>query len=159
MSETRLPAHLPHRREPRLLGLYVLALAALVALASACGRDDPLAGLEAAVQQLQDELEGKKTSSVVDLLHPEFSAREGLDRDWARRTMTGLFLRYRNVRIVALARKSRLDAHLRDVGYTEATVVLTGAEGLLPDRASDYRVMLEWRRDGGEWKLYRLDWQ
>lgn len=135
--------------------------ALLVALLlSGCGaRNDPQAALEAAVQQLQDALEAKQTGAVMTQLHDDFRAREELDRDWAKRTMTLLFLRHQNVRVIALAKNSWIDAALSNRGHTEAQVGLSGAEGLIPDSARHYSVKLEWWLEGDEWKLARLDWE
>lgn len=136
---------------------FVLLLALLVV---GCGTaDDPQARLEAAVQQLQDNLEAKKSAAVLDQLHGEFLAQQANDRDWAKRTMTLLFLRHKNVKVLALGTTSVIDVTYPDKGYTDAQVALTGAEGLLPDSARHVSVKLEWWQDAGEWKLARLQWQ
>lgn len=128
-------------------------------LLTGCGTDDdPQAALETAVQQLQDNLQAKKTAAVLDQLHGEFLAQQVNDRDWAKRTMTLLFLRHNNVKVLALSKDSRVDLTYRDKGYTDAQVALTGAEGLIPDSARHFSVKLEWWQDDGEWKLARLEW-
>jgi len=139
---------------------FAPAFLMLVTLLAGCGaRDDPQAALEAAVQQLQDNLEAKQTTAVLEQLHPQFSARQELDRDWAKRTMTLLFLRHQQVRVLALSQSSRLDPTFSEKGHTEAQVALTGAEGLIPDSARHYGVKLEWWLEDDEWKLARLDWE
>ncbi|MFC5694135.1 hypothetical protein ACFPU0_01015 [Pseudomonas sp. GCM10022186] len=142
-----------------LLGKFALPTLCVLAMLAGCGRSDPAAELDAAVQRLQDNLEAKRTSSVLEQLHPQFVAQQQNDRDWARRTMALLFMRHKNVGVLALAKASRLDPTYREKGYTEAQVALTGAEGLIPDSARHYGVKLEWWLDDGEWKLARLDWQ
>lgn len=137
------------------LWFFVLALAVL----GGCSRSDPQAALEAAVQQLQDNLEGKRNNAVLDQLHPEFRAQQQFDREWAKRTMLGLFLRYQNVQVIALSKSSSLDPSSSSKGYTEAQVAVTGAEGLIPDSANHYSVKLEWWLEGDEWKLARIDWK
>lgn len=124
-----------------------------------CGKPDPQAALEAAVQKLQDNLEARKTSDVMDQLHPGFQAGEGMDREWARRTMTLMFMRYAHIRIVAVARHSRIDSGSSQVGHTEAKVVVTGAQGLIPERVEPYAINLQWRLDGSDWKLIELRWE
>ena len=141
----------------RKLALPLLMFCALMA---GCGaKDDPQAALEAAVQRLQENLEAKKTGAVLEQLHPEFSAQQSFDRDWAKRTMTLLFLRHKNVQVIALSKTSWLDPTYGEKGHTEAQVALTGAEGLIPDSARHYSVKLEWWREGDEWKLARLAWE
>lgn len=140
--------------------LFALAFVMMCSLLTGCGaKNDPLAELEAAVEQLQSNLEGKKNSAVLEQLHPEFSAQNEFDREWAQRTMLLLFMRHKNIKVLALSKHSDLDASYRDKGYTEAQVALTGAEGLIPDSARHYSVKLEWWRDADEWRLARLTWQ
>jgi hypothetical protein len=142
-----------------LLGKFALPTLCVLAILAGCGRNDPAAELDAAVQQLQDNLEAKKTGAVLEQLHPQFIAQQQNDRDWARRTMTLLFMRHKNVSVLALSKANSLDPTYREKGYTEAQVALTGAEGLIPDSARHYGVKLEWWLDDGDWKLARLDWQ
>jgi predicted small lipoprotein YifL len=134
-------------------------LLALVFGLSACGKADPQAQLDAAVQKLQDNLEAKDTSAVIDQLDASFQAQDGLDRDWARQTMTLMFLRYASVKVIAVTRKSSIDPTAAQSGLTQAQVLVTGAQGLIPERAAPYDVRLEWRRVSDEWKLTRITWE
>lgn len=139
--------------------LVLSQLLVVLGLAGACSRDDPQAALEAAVQQLQDSLEAKNAGAVMDLLDEKFRAQDDLNREWAKRTMTLLFLRHANVKVVALSRTSRIDPNAPHVATTEAQVVLGGAQGLIPEQVAPYAVKLQWRRDGKHWKLFALEWQ
>lgn len=124
-----------------------------------CAKDDPQASLEAAVQQLQDNLEARNRSAVNGQLHARFQAQGALDAAWANQTMALVFLRHAQVKVIAPVRSSRVDPALSHVGFTEAQVLLTGAEGLIPDRLAPYVVDMEWRREDGDWKLLDLRWQ
>lgn len=141
--------------QPRRIPLIFLLL--FVALAG-CSRDDPQAALEKAARQLQAGLEEKNASAVLALLHSEFQSGETQDRAWAERSMRLAFLRHRNIRIVALRHASRMDSSYADRGYTEAEVSMSGAEGLIPQRAGHYSVKLEWWREDDQWRLARLSW-
>jgi outer membrane murein-binding lipoprotein Lpp len=134
-----------------------VAVALAVTAVAGCSRDNPQAELEAAVQALQDNLEAKRTGAVLDQLAPEFRAQSELDREWAKRTMTVLFLQNANVKVVALNRSSRVTS--KTSGETDAQVVLAGGQGLIPERASPYSVKLRWRREGRQWKLAHLEWE
>ncbi|KRW58963.1 hypothetical protein [Pseudomonas sp. TTU2014-080ASC] len=139
--------------------IFASAILISITLLVGCGRkDDPLSALEAAVEQLQTNLEAKQTGDVLDQLHPQFSAQQNYDRDWAKRTMLLLFMRHKNVKVIGLSKQSSLDSTYRDRGHTEAQVALTGAEGLIPNSAGHYTVKLEWWQEDGEWKLARLNW-
>lgn len=125
-----------------------------------CGQpDDPQAALDATVQRLQDALEAKDADAVLDLLDAKFRAQDELDREWARKTMALMFLRYQQVKVIAVSRRSEVDAAGGQTGRTEAQVLVTGAQGLIPERAAPYAVQLEWWREGGDWKLRDLRWQ
>lgn len=141
----------------RWLFPWVLLVGAL--LLAACSKDDPLVRLEAAVQQLQDNLEAKNSRAVIGQLDARFRAQDDFDAQWARQTMLVLFNRYANVKVIAVGRKTRLDPGSALTGYTEAQVLVTGAQGLIPERAAPYTVQMEWRRDGDDWKLYDLKWE
>lgn len=125
-----------------------------------CGQpDDPQAALDATVQRLQDALEVKDADAVLELLDAKFRAQDELDREWARKTMALMFLRYQQVQVIAVTRSSRVDAAGGQTGRTEAQVLVTGAQGLIPERAAPYAVQLEWWREGDDWKLRDLRWQ
>ena len=70
-----------------------------------------------------------------------------------------MFLRHKNVQIIALGKQSRIDPTYKDKGHTEAEVTMAGAEGLIPDSARHYSVNLEWWLEDDEWKLARLNWK
>ena len=132
----------------------------LFVLVGGCARPDPQVALEAAVKNLQTALEKKDTDAVLALLHPDFSGQQPQDgREWAKQTMTLLFLRHKNIGILALSQESKIDPKVPTLAFTDASVALTGAEGLLPDSARSYRVKLQWRLVGKEWKLIELRWE
>jgi hypothetical protein len=137
----------------------IRAFLLICALLAGCTPSDPQAALEAAVQQLQDNLEAKNTGDVMEQLHPQFSAQQQYDRTWAQRTMAMLFLRHKQVRVIAIGTSSEVDPTYSGKGHTRAEVAMTGAEGLIPDSARHYSVKLEWWLEDGEWKLARLDWE
>ncbi|MFP8779479.1 hypothetical protein [Hydrogenophaga sp. RWCD_12] len=143
-----------HRRTASLT-----LLATAVGLLTACGTPDPQKALEASVQQLQDHLEAKETKAVLAMLDQDFRAQDEHDAEWARKTMTLMFLRYANVKVIAVTRSSRIDPPGSGFGVTEAQVVFTGAQGLIPERASPYSVHLQWVLHGSEWKLRDVRWE
>jgi hypothetical protein len=73
--------------------------------------------------------------------------------------MALVFLRYQNVKLIAVSRSSSLDPATGRIGRTEAQVLVTGAQGLIPDRVSPYAIQMEWWREGDDWKLRDLRWQ
>jgi len=148
------------RRAGRALWPRRGVLLALASVLLACGRpDDPQAALEAAVQRLQDALEARDADAVLALLDARFRAQDDLDREWARKTMALMFLRYQQVKVIAVARSSRVDPAAGRIGRTEAQVLITGAQELIPERVTSYAVRMEWWREGEDWKLRDLRWE
>lgn len=138
---------------------FLTLLTAAALMLPACSKTDPGVALEAAVQQLQSRLEAKDSGAVLALLDPLFRAQDEFDAEWARKTMALMFLRYASVKIVAVSRSSHIDPPGSPIGITEAQVVVTGAQGLIPERVSPYSVHLRWKFDGSEWKLQDLRWE
>jgi hypothetical protein len=127
----------------------------------ACGKsDDPQAALEAAAQRLQEALEARQTGDVMAMLDARFRAQDGLDAEWARKTMALVFLRFAQVRVIAVNRQSRIEeGSSGQVGRTIAQVLVTGAQGLVPERVEPYALELVWWREGDDWKLRDLRWK
>lgn len=141
---------MPTRRSViALLGASVLA---------ACGKDDPQARLEAAAKALQAAIEARNTGDVMDLLDQHFQGSANLDRDGTRRLLTATFLRFQNIKVIAVSSSHRVDAQTPTLGRSEAQLLVTGAQGLVPERAEPHAVKLEWRLVGGDWKLSDLRW-
>ena len=137
--------------------LRLVAVSAL--MLTACSKADPQTALEAAVQQLQGHLEAKDSKAVLAMLDTRFRAQDEYDAEWVRKTMNLMFLRYANVKVIAVTRSSRIEPPGSSIGITEAQVLFTGAQGLIPERASPYAVQLQWALDGSEWKLRDARWQ
>lgn len=131
---------------------------ALLALA-ACSRTDPEQQLLETAQALQAAIEARDTGDVMDLVDENFRGSANLDPQSVRRLLTATFLRYQNIRVVALAPGVRIDPSAPTLGFIESKVVVTGAQGLIPERAEPYTVRSEWRLVDGDWKLSDLRWE
>ena len=145
-----MPTDPGRRRFCALPGVLVLA---------ACGRSGPEERLREAAQALQAAIEARDTGDVMDLLDTHFRGSGQLEPDSARRLLTATFLRYPQIRVVALAPSVRIDPQAPTLGVIEAQVVVTGAQGLVPERVEPYRVRTEWRLVDGDWKLADLRWE
>lgn len=144
----------------RYLSVVLMGMLVLILL-SACSRTDPQAALNAAAGELQTALEARDNSKVLDLLHQDFVTEQSSEngQEWAKRTMTLAFMRYKNVSIMVLKQTNRIDPNLPDRATSEADIALIGAEGLIPDDARHYHVQLGWMKEGTKWKLLRLKWE
>lgn len=143
----------------KLRSVFFTLSLALAVLLGGCSKSDPQAALEASVQQLQDKLEAKDRQAVLAMLGPQFRAQDEWDADWASKTMALMFLRYANVKVIAVSSDSRIDPPGSLLAITEAQVVVTGAQGLIPERVSPYAVQLRWNLEGSDWKLRSVRWE
>ncbi len=142
----------------RRVALIAIAAATAAALA-ACARTDPEQQLLETAQALQAAIEARDTGDVMDLVDEHFRGSANLDPDSARRMLMATFLRYQNIKVVALAPSVRIDPSAPTLGVIESPVVVTGAQGLVPERAEPYTVRTEWRLVKGDWKLSDLRWE
>jgi len=143
-------------RQMRLRRACLMA-ASIWVLAGCSKPDDPQGALEAAVQRLQDALENRQTDEVLAMLVARFRAQDDLNAEWARKTMKMVFFRFSQVRVIAANRQSSIDpASGGRIGRTTAQVLVTGAQGLIPQRAEPYRLEMVWWREGDVWKLRDL---
>lgn len=143
-----------HRR-----ALLAALAGGLLLLTAGCSQDDPHARLVAAAKALQAAIEARHTGDVMDLLDEHFQGSANLDHAGTRRLLTATFLRYQNIRVIAMSSSHHIDPQAPSLGRSEAQVLVTGAQGLVPERAEPYGVKLEWRLVGGDWKLSDLRWE
>jgi len=142
-----------------MAGWLMLLFMGTSLLLGACSKDDPQARLEATVRQLQESIEAKDAGAVMDLVDTRFRMQGDLDAEQARKTMMAIFYRYANIKVFAVGHQTRIDPASKLTGFTEAQVLVTGAQGLIPERASPYTVRIEWRLVDDDWKLYDLKWE
>lgn len=140
----------------RILLLPILLLAGLL---PGCGKQDPGSALEAAAMALEQGISQRQPKAVMKLLHQDFTGNQGLDRQAAHQQMLALFLRYQNICVLVVNRQCQLDKGFYDRGHCSARVGISGAQGLIPERAELYRVETVWQLQGKDWQLLRLEWE
>lgn len=124
----------------------------------ACHSQSPAEALDAAAQRLQDNLSNKRSSAVTEQLHQNFSAQQGMDKKAAQQQMLMLFMRFKNINILVVNRSCQLDNSYHDRGHCSAQVAISGAQGLIPERADYYKVTSQWQLNGKDWQLLTLAW-
>ena len=137
----------------RSCALFMLSLSLL-----ACHSQSPIDALDAAAQSLEENLSSKRNSAITEQLHQDFSAQQGMDKKAAQQYMLLLFMRFKNVNILVINRTCQLDNSYRDRGHCSAQVAISGAQGLIPERADYYKVNSQWQLDDKDWQLVQLQW-
>ncbi len=129
-------------------------------LLGACGEPLPLQqAIAENTRAIQQAMEEKDRSGVLDHLSVEFSANDQLDREAVGVMLLRHFIAHRNITVSIL--DSSISPHPGYANLAEAhySVIITGAENLLPERARVTQVDALWRLEDGEWRLYEIRWE
>jgi hypothetical protein len=143
----------------RRILLCWLAVGTIALMTAGCGSQSADERLNLKLDELQGGLEARSSDRVMDVLHSDFQARGELDRDWARRTMTLMFLQNQRVNVLVINQETAIDPVYDGQAVTQAQVSLSGAERFIPDSARVYSVKLNWLEEDGDWQLHRLTWE
>lgn len=143
----------------RMLAVVLVAL-----LTTACERPAPETGIREAIAGIEQALGARDNAGVRAHLTDDFrggptEAANSLDPREAQRMLAGYFLRYRNIGVVVTAISVELLPHDPDQAWSKATVLLTGAEGLIPETGRAYSVRGLWQYRDGAWRLAQLGWE
>ncbi len=135
----------------------VAAIAALMLLA-ACGGDSVEDQVRETISAMESAAEEGQLIGFMSHVADDFEGRDGqMQREDFLRFMT-----------LQINRHSRVGAQVFPITVTNdggnfatATfkVLVTGGRGLLPEDGQVYDVETTWIRDGGDWLLWRADWQ
>jgi ketosteroid isomerase-like protein len=132
----------------------------MVAFASACSQTPPEQALRAAVAGMAQAVEARNASGVLQHLAANFRAQSAetgeLDRDSAKRTLTGILLAYPNIKLGTTIRELKVEGN---TARMLVEVVAGGGAGALPDNVRHFSFTLDWAKDGGDWKLTRAQWE
>lgn len=139
--------------------LPLVALLLLAALINGCGSQSADERLNHSLKELRDGIEARSADRVMPLLHADFRAGGELDRDWARRTMTLLFLQNQRVNVIVINQQTDIDPVYDGQAQTRAQVNLSGAERFIPESTRMYALTLDWLEVQGQWQLHRLNWE
>jgi len=136
----------------------------LVALCLACSKTPPEEAVRARIAAIETALAERDNSGVRSNLAPGFQggpadAPAQFDQPGVQRLLAGYFLRYPNIRLVVTGLKVTPLAHDPSQAWSEAAVLLTGAEGLIPDTGRIYTVRGLWQQTDGDWRLVQLTWE
>lgn len=134
------------------------ALWAAAFLVAACGDTRTTEQrIIAAITEMEELAEAGERGAFMDRVHEAFAGQGGaLTRDEFNRFM-----------IMQWNQNQRLEARLFPIrviddweGQASASfrALITGGRGLIPERGQVFEITTTWRLDGGEWLLYRAEW-
>jgi hypothetical protein len=134
-------------------------LAGVALILCACGAGDSVEDqVRETIAAMESAAEEGRPLDFMAHVAEDFQGRQGsMTRQDFLRLMTLQINRYR-----------RLHAQLFPIEVTDAgggfadarfRVLVTGRQGLLPEDGQLYRVETSWMREGGDWLLWRADWE
>lgn len=145
--------HLRHARL-RLPQAWVVAWLLCWWLAS-CSQTSPEQRLQLQFERMQTAVEERRIDDFMAGVSTDFAGKGGMDRaalhNLLRLQMLG------NASIGAT--RGPLDIQLQgDRATVKCSVLLTGGNRFLPERAQTYLITSGWREEDGEWRVYYADW-
>ncbi|MBT0963703.1 hypothetical protein [Denitromonas iodatirespirans] len=145
---------------------FIAPLAAiLLSLAlAACSRTPPEQAIREAVGRIEQGIAAHQNAAVRAELAEAFRGGPAddpgrLDKAGVQRLLAGYFLRYKHIGVVVTGVTVEPLAHADDQAWSDASVLLTGADGLIPEAGRHYRVRGLWVREGSDWRLRELHWE
>src|SRR5688572_19419890 len=122
----------------------------LLLFLAACGGAGPEAEIRENIAFMQDAVEAKDSGAVVRYLAEHFSGTHGIDKRDLRRMLMAHFMRHKNINVAI----TRLDIIVNEynpvTAQMNAVVIVTGAEGLLPQNGEMINVSGDWELHAGE---------
>lgn len=109
------------------------------------------------IEQIQQGIESKSADDVLDNIYDQFGTAKGQDKQWIKRTLAFYMLRHQAINTVITS--IQVEVESIDSAKAQFNALLTGGEGLIPQRGALYRVQTDWRIEGGEWVLVYADWE
>lgn len=136
----------------------------LAVLCAACARTPPEEAIRAEIAAIETALAEHDNRGVRARLAAGFQGGPAdtpsqLDHSGVQRLLAGYFLRYPNIGVVVTGLTITPLAHDPTQAWSEASVLLTGAEGLIPDTGRIYTVRGLWQQSEGDWRLVQLTWE
>lgn len=142
-------------RRTGTLSLLVIPLLLLVACREELSVEQQVI---ASIETMEAAAEDGRHLDFMSQVADEFQAQyESMDRREFHRFM--IFQMNENRRLHA----NFFPIHVRQTGENGASaefrVLVTGGAGLLPDRGQLFDVKTDWILDGGDWLLFKADWE
>jgi hypothetical protein len=139
---------------------YTLTLLQALLLGG-CSKPPAEEAIARAIGEMAEALEERKVSPITERLHEDLqihdSAHGTLGSEQARRMLTAIFMRHRNINVVITNIQVTLDNVRDDRASARFNALVTGGSGgILPDRAELFRIDSQWHYDG-DWKLLHVE--
>lgn len=154
----KTPATLATKRHAAHSHIVYLCFCLLLVLAG-CSQTPDEEQIKQHIEKMQAALENRDTGELMSVLHPDFMAREKMDREQLKALVTLQFIRHQKINVMLLSLDTTIDQHYDYRAQSRGTAIITGASQLLPDDGRIYHFSLDWRKSGDDWLLRQIDWE
>jgi hypothetical protein len=134
-------------------------IASLVILLAGCGSAGPEAEIREHIAFMQQAVEARESGAAVKYLADHFNGAHGMDKRGLRRILMAQFMRHKSVGVTITRLDIQVDGHNPVTARMDAVVIVTGAEGLLPQDGDLINVSGDWELHDGEWLLVSAHWE
>lgn len=134
--------------------LFILLLSVIVL--PGCDRASDEARIEQTLGAMAAAVESGAGGDFIEHVHSGYQDRDGRDRQQLRRWLAAQRLRRESV-VVGLT-GIRVTVKNKSA-RSECAVNVLGLKGLIPDGHGRYRLWLDWRKESGDWQVYRAEWE
>ena len=135
--------------------LHFVPVIMVLAGLSACRTDDDVTKIKNTLAEIQQTVEAKQPREFVSHLAEGFEDQKGRDAQALRGFLAGLFLRNATIHVFL----NKVEVELgKDNATSSCLVTVTGGEGIVPERMRRIVLLLEWKKESGDWKVYRANW-
>ncbi|MCW8964986.1 MAG: hypothetical protein OQL16_14410 [Gammaproteobacteria bacterium] len=137
----------------------LLIISLLLALLTACSQPPVEEAIRNNMQIIQTAIEEKDRSEVLSYLTEDFTGNQHINKEEAGKMLIAKFLLHNKITITVL--KTEITPHpgYNFVANGKHSVVVTGADRLVPDSARVYEVKSHWELKDDDWMLARLTWE
>jgi ketosteroid isomerase-like protein len=128
--------------------LITLIASGLLLACAARSSDEEL--VRAVIDDMETAAEARDASDVLDLVADDYQDAQGFDRAQLRNFLRGYFLAHPKIELLVNIESLDFPAD----GLAQAQISVTS---LALDDADHARLKVEFRREGGDWKVRRAD--
>ncbi len=126
---------------------------------NACSKPEAEQQILAHIDTMQNALEEKKASDVLQFIAKDFQGSRQLNRQQIKRILLAQFIKHQRITVSLTPVVIKMDSANSERATMHTTAVVTGGSRLLPDDGRLYQINGEWRLVGGDWLLYSVEWQ
>jgi len=125
----------------------------------ACTKTVPEEAILASIDAMQLGVDDRNTGDVVEHIAENFSGHHDMNKKELRKMIMGMFLRYKSIHVVVTRMDIQHDPRRPGIAQMNGIILVTGAQGLVPEDGRLLNVIGEWQEQDGDWVLAQVEWE